>query len=126
MQAFYLAGSVDKLECPLDQWNEVTPRFYLWCLNKWAYKYKQLAAMCGHHMVLPQDAHAGKQHVIPPRDARLGRQAQYLPITVNPESRPFRWQAPRSQPSSSSLAPPAPPFHQPTMGEGETGGWLDS
>ncbi|CAM6013852.1 unnamed protein product [Sphagnum balticum] len=125
-RAFYLAGSVDKLECPLDQWNEVTPRFYLWCLNKWAYKYKQLAAMCGHHMVLPQDAHAGKQYVIPPRDARLGRQAQYLPITVNPESRPFRWQPPHSQPSPSSLAHPAPPFHQPTMGEGETGGWLDS
>jgi len=125
-RAFYLPGSVDKLECPLDQWNEVTPRFYLWCLNKWAYKYKQLAAMRGHHMVLPQDAHAGKQYVIPPRDARLGRQAQYLPITVNPESRPFRWQPPHSRPSPSSLAHPAPPFHQPTMGEGETGGWLDS
>ncbi|CAM6035990.1 unnamed protein product [Sphagnum compactum] len=124
-RAFYLAGSVDKLECPLDQWNGVTPRFYLWCLNKWAYKYKQLAAMSGHHMVLPQDAHASKQYVIPPRDAR-GRQAQYLPITVNPESRPFRWQPPRSQLSPSSLAHPAPPFHQPTMGEGETGGWLDS
>ncbi|CAK9196765.1 unnamed protein product [Sphagnum troendelagicum] len=125
-RAFYLAGSVDKLECPVDQWNEVTPRFYLWCLNKWAYKYKQLAAVCGHHMVLSQDAHAGKQYVIPPRDARLGRQAQYLPITVNPESRPFRWQPPRSRPSTSSLAHPAPPFHQPTRGEGETGGWLDS
>jgi hypothetical protein len=40
MQAFYLAGFVDKLECPLDQWNEVNPWFYLWCLNKWAHKYK--------------------------------------------------------------------------------------
>jgi hypothetical protein len=51
---------------------------------------------------------------------RLGWQAQYLPITVNPESRPFRWQPPHSQLSPSSLAWPAPPFHQPTMGESET------
>ncbi len=64
--------------------------------------------------------------MIPPRDARLGWRAQYFPVTVNPESRPFRWQPPRSQPSPSSLAWSAPPFHQPTMGEGETGWWLDS
>ncbi len=51
---------------------------------------------------------------------RLDWQAQYLPITVNPESRPFIWQPPHSQSSPSSMAWPAPPFHQPTMGEGET------
>mgnify|MGYP006957855222 FL=1 len=48
LQSFYLPGSVDVDENPLNDWNAVAPPLYLWSRSDWTSRHKQIALEKGH------------------------------------------------------------------------------
>ncbi|GAB2239620.1 hypothetical protein Droror1_Dr00025533 [Drosera rotundifolia] len=47
-KSFYLPGSVDVNDKPIEDWNNVPPLLYLWSRQDWSAKHKDIAEMHGH------------------------------------------------------------------------------
>ncbi|KAH7286771.1 hypothetical protein KP509_32G022200 [Ceratopteris richardii] len=60
-QSFYLPGSVDVNEMPLNDWNVVAPPLFIWSRPDWTPKHKEIAVEKGH-----VSSSAGSRFVGPP------------------------------------------------------------
>lgn len=66
-QSFYLPGSVDVNENPLNDWNAVAPPLYIWSRPDWTLKHRQVALEKGHISPNLSSRYVGSPWKPPPR-----------------------------------------------------------